>query len=33
MDGTLKRILALMKDQGVTSIGMEDLLEVPRGAF
>lgn len=33
MDETLKRILDLMKNQGVTAVGMEDLLGVPRGAF
>ena len=33
MDETLKRILDLMKEQGVTAVGMEDLLGVPRGSF
>lgn len=33
LDGTLKRILDLMKEQGVTAVGMEDLLEGPRGSF
>lgn len=33
MDDTLKRILELMKNQGITAVSMEDLLGVPRGAF
>ena len=33
MDETLTRILDLMKEQGVTAVAMEDLLEVPKGSF